>query len=398
MSFQKGSIEKKGSGKYLLRYRIRDANHSSGWRKAAELIEAATDKAAEKERDRRMREINSENEASVKEKAELPSVPTFGEFSKGLWMVYLKNKRVKHSTVDSYGSVLRHHLLPVLEKERLDEITPAELSGFFDELGQKLSTKFVLNIYAQLRVMFEVAVEYDLIDVSPVRRKLHRPRHQAAKKPALSAEQIRSVLDNVPVNWKAFFVCLALTNLRIGELLALQWVNVDWINRKLTVSKSVWRGKLMSSTKTDAELVKHLPEPLFRVFQWHQRLSKHSTDSDFIFCKLDGSPCDPNFVRDSVLYPAMDRAEIERGPRTHGFHIFRHSAGSIIHKKTGSMKLAQIQLGHADMGTTANIYVHTDEEQLKYAAEVLAEAISPSFCPPICPPEAGGLPTKGSEA
>ena len=125
-----------------------------------------------------------------------------------------------------------------------------------------------------------------------------------------------------------------------------------------------------------------------------RQISKHAADSDFIFGKLDGSPCDPNFVRDSVLYPAVDRAEIERGPRTHGFHIFRHSAGSIIHKKTGSMKLAQIQLGHADMGTTANIYVHTDEEQLKYAAEVLAEAISPSFCPPICPPDAGGLPTK----
>jgi len=201
----------------------------------------------------------------------------------------------------------------------------------------------------------------------------------------------------VPVNWKAFFVCLALTNLRIGELLALQWADADWIGRKLVVSKSVWRGRLMHSTKTETELVKHLPEPLFRILQWHRQISRHTTDSDFVFCKLDGSPCDPNFVRNSVLYPAMDRADIERGPRTHGFHIFRHSAGSIIHKKTGSMKLAQIQLGHADMGTTANIYVHTDDEQLKYAAEVLAEAISPSFCPPICPPEAGGLPTKGQE-
>ena len=70
-------------------------------------------------------------------------MPTFGEFSKTLWMVYLKNKRVKHSTVDSYGSVLRHHLSPVFEKESLSEITPAELSIFFDELGRKVSTKFI---------------------------------------------------------------------------------------------------------------------------------------------------------------------------------------------------------------------------------------------------------------
>src|SRR5256885_2756761 len=179
-----------------------------------------------------MRQINIANETATKQaEAATRSVPTFGEFSERLWMTYLNNKRVKRSTVDSYGSVLRHHLLPVFEKKRLDEITPAELSTFFDELGRKVSTKFILNIYAQLRVMFEVAVEYDLIEVSPVRRKLHRPRHQATKKPALSAEQIRAVLDDVPVNWKAFFVYLALTNLRIGELLALQWLNVDWINR-----------------------------------------------------------------------------------------------------------------------------------------------------------------------
>src|SRR5439155_16752041 len=104
--------------------------------------------------------------------------------------------------------------------------------------GRRLSTKFILNIYAQLRVMFEIAAEYDLIEVSPVRRKLHRPSHHRISKPALTAEQIRSLLDNVPVIWKAFFVCLALTNLRIGELLAVQWGDIDLINRKLTVNKS----------------------------------------------------------------------------------------------------------------------------------------------------------------
>ena len=53
---------------------------------------------------------------------------------------------------------------------------------------------------------------------------------------------------------------------------------------------------------------------------------------------------------------------------------------------------------HQRLATTANIYVHTDDDQLKHAAEVLAEAINPSFLPTKCPPEAGGLPTKGAEA
>src|SRR5262249_4277099 len=92
-------------------------------------------------------------------------------------------------------------------------------------------------------------------------------------KPALSADQIRVILDNVPLLWKAFFLCLALTNLRIGELLALQWTDIDWNDRKLRMSKSVYRGKLLNSTKTDAELIKHLPETLFRVLEWHRQRS-----------------------------------------------------------------------------------------------------------------------------
>ena len=160
-------------------------------------------------------------------------------------------------------------------------------------------------------------------------------------------------------------------------MLALQWRDVDWLDRKLRVNKSVWNGKLSHSTKTDVDLVKHLPEVLVRALEEHRERSHFTEPADFIFSKRDGAPCDPANVLKTVLYPAMDRAGIERGRRTHGFHIFRHLAGSIVHKRTGSMKLAQLQLGHANMAITSRVYVHTDEEQRKLAAEVLADAISP---------------------
>ncbi len=75
MSYQKGSIEKKGIGKYLLRYRVRDRRHPRGWRKVAELMEATTDKAAEKERDRRMRQVNAENETVTVDKQAANDAP-----------------------------------------------------------------------------------------------------------------------------------------------------------------------------------------------------------------------------------------------------------------------------------------------------------------------------------
>jgi integrase len=49
--------------------------------------------------------------------------------------------------------------------------------------------------------------------------------------------------------------------------------------------------------------------------------------------------------------------------------------GSILHKEAESFKMAQEQLGHSDVGTTGNIYVHTDDEQVNRSAEILGNAL-----------------------
>ena len=100
---------------------------------------------------------------------------------------------------------------------------------------------------------------------------------------------------------------------------------------------------------------------------------------DFVFSRLDASPADPDFLRRSVLYPALEGAGIKREPRKHGFHLFRHSAASILHEVTGSVKLAQRQLRHARSSTTSDIYIHVDDEEARRAAQALAEAVAPDF-------------------
>jgi hypothetical protein len=66
---------------------------------------------------------------------------------------------------------------------------PEEFTRFFNGLrSKKVSGKYLLNIYCLVKMIFDLAVEYDLIGVSPVRRKLHRPHWERKEKPALSAE------------------------------------------------------------------------------------------------------------------------------------------------------------------------------------------------------------------
>jgi integrase len=95
-------------------------------------------------------------------------------------------------------------------------------------------------------------------------------------------------------------------------------------------------------------------------------------------------PLDPDHMRNYVLYPAMDKAGIERTKHAYGLHMFRHTAISEVAKTLG-LKAAQEQAGHRDLATTANVYTHIDLSQkhesagaleLAHAADVLPKTVN----------------------
>ena len=95
-----------------------------------------------------------------------------------------------------------------------------------------------------------------------------------------------------------------------------------------------------------------LKEALLR----HKAQSAFNRPEDFIFCRQDGRASSADYLRRSVLYPAMDRAGIKRTSRDYGFHILRHSGATIAHKEMG-LKQAQNLLRHSKSATTADIYI-----------------------------------------
>jgi integrase len=103
--------------------------------------------------------------------------------------------------------------------------------------------------------------------------------------------------------------------------------------------------------------------------------SNHNGADDFVFCKEDGSPLNPDVLRRDVLYPTLDRLGIARMRRAAGFHTFRHSAATIVNQKTGNLKLVQKLLGHSNLSTTADVYTHTSADADRSAALALEQAI-----------------------
>ena len=108
----------------------------------------------------------------------------------------------------------------------------------------------------------------------------------------------------------------------------------------------------------------------------HQKTARFNSPEDFVFGRLDGTPQDPDYLRKEVLQKALRAAGIEPGYRTHGFHLFRHSAGSIVHAITGDIKTTQELLGHSRLSTTADIYTHVEKAVGEQASEALARAIT----------------------
>lgn len=381
-SFQRGSAQLQ-NGKWTIRYLVRDPNSPKGWKHKRETLPGCkTEKQARKVLNERLTAVNTLNNNP----RSMVRVITLDEFEQTTWQTYLKTTSVADSTIYSYDAMYRHHIKSRIGGKRIDQITPSDLTAFFSRLqDEEMAPKYALNIYGMLNTMFEVAKAHDLLDTIPLRRKLHRPEYKRTEKPVLTPAQIRAIVEQLPDEYKPFVFFIAVTGLRLGEARSIKWQDIDLESGKLQVSRSIWRARVKEPKTEASKRPLILPVELVNVLRYLWRQSQFNQPEHFVFCRMDGRPYDPDVIRESVLYPAMDRAGINRQHRSHGFHIFRHTAGSIVHTATGNLKLIQEFLGHSRISTTSDIYVHVPETMTGQATEIMVKEINLALSLPTEP-------------
>ena len=224
---------------FKIRYRVRTAEGK--WKQRSETLHNLPGrKAARAELEQRIREAS----AIPAETTDL----TFREFVDSHWMPHQVRNGMKLSTRAGYESTLQRHILPVLGELRLASIAPLHIENLMkDKLSSKtkLSPKTVVNLLRLVQGIFSVAVDNDLIPRSPVRRK-HKPHVPQSEKTAWTPEQVKAILGEIPANYRPLFICLALTGLRAGELLGLQWKNLNLETGELRVEQSVWNNQIVA--------------------------------------------------------------------------------------------------------------------------------------------------------
>ena len=313
---------------------------------------------------------------SDKIKLEMP----FGEWMDFWYQNYSKPK-LRPTTRSGYEGRIYRHIIPELGNIPLDQLTQNDLQQFYARLkksgrllhaehyGKGLSDRMVRACHMNCRSALEKAVQEGLIRMNPaVGCKL--PPKKAREMQVLTREEIQRFLIQAKAEgYFELFLLELTTGLRRGELLALQWDDLNLETGELQVTKQVYRtkedGLLISQPKTKSSIrTVSLPPTLLNILKEY----KESVNSQWMFPSpvKEDMPMTPGAVR-RRLQIILERAECKRIR----FHDLRHTFATLSLESGMDVKTLSAMLGHVSAATTLDIYTHvTGDMQTEAAAKI----------------------------
>lgn len=302
-----------------------------------------------------------------------------------LWyQTYCKNT-LKESTQATYEERIYKQIIPKIGQYRLDQITTGVLEKFYAQLkangrlvrreiyGPGLANSVIRSIHSHCRAALDKAVAENLIRLNPaIGCKL--PSKKYAEIKILSPEDMQKLLFQAQIEgfYEMFMLDLA-TGLRRGEILGLQWKDIDFEKGTLSVTRQIRYVKRELKTvppKTKAsERTVILPVPILDMLLKY----KSTVDSIWLFpspVKDEDVPREPSACR-KALARILKRAECEHVP----FHAMRHTFASNAFHYGMDVKTLASTIGHESVETTLDVYAHSSEQMKRDAAKKLDETI-----------------------
>lgn len=232
------------------------------------------------------------------------------------------------------------------------------LQQIFIGLGRSTIDDWAKNgIITFIKAMLNYAVDNEFLSQNPILRLKTLPQ----VKPTihfLNEKQIEGFLQQVetcPQTYKAFFYTAIYTGMRRGELLALEWSDIDFKQNKIRVNKQIYRG-ITQTTKTSKERFIDMPESLKDVLVEHK---KQGILSKYVF-HHNGKPLHPWNMEETYFKPLLKRCneilDEENQIEKLRFHDLRHSYATYLLSKGIPVKYVQKQLGHSKATMTLDTY------------------------------------------
>lgn len=286
----------------------------------------------------------------------------------GLWA---ENKRlfVKKSTLSAYLLLIENHLNPAFGKER--KITENEIQEFvFKKLEKGLSQKTIKDILIVLKMILKFGsknnwIEFNHFDVQfPTER-------EAISLEVLSRNNQRKIMNHIVENFSfknlGVFICLS-SGIRIGEICALKWEDIDLDSEIICIRRTLQRIYNIEKGNRRTELIIDSPKtknsireiPLSKELLKMLKPIKKVVNNSFYVLTNDSKPTEPRTYR--CFYKKLMK---EIGIPELKFHGLRHSFATRCIESNCDYKTVSVLLGHSNISTTLNLYVHPNLEQKK---------------------------------
>ncbi len=293
------------------------------------------------------------------------------------WLEQVHKRKLRTSTYMRYRVAL-NHILPALGHIPLQKLTTRRIQQFYNQkLDEGQSTSSVRSMHKVLHQALDQAVKERLISINPS-TGISLPSQEKRKVQLLTLEQARHLLEVARGTMMEPFVALALTiGIRLGEVLALRWQDIDFEAGTLYIHRTLTQGEhyryVDGEPKTEmSERILLLPQPVIDLLKSHrtqqnaERLKAGPAwqNRDFVFCTEDGKHFWPLSIR-RRFYRLLKKAQL---PRMR-IHDLRHNAASLLASAGVSPKVVQEMLGHSGIEMTMNVYTHTLPSMQKEAVE-----------------------------
>ncbi|MCB5951432.1 site-specific integrase [Enterococcus sp. BWT-B8] len=289
------------------------------------------------------------------------------------WLSTAVRVRVKPSTWTNYESKSRNHIRPYLGKKKLSSIERKDIIAFIQQLSAlRYSESTIKNILTILKSMFNYALDYEYISGNPC-SNISISARKAKKVRALSIDTQRRLeaLSFQERECSAVIIGLA-TGMRIGEISALRWEDIDFYREVITVQRTLQRipdlentkktkiiisSPKTSSSQRDIPLPKYLKEYL---------LSKKRLASSEYVISANGSFAEPRVIN-YRLKKLLETAEME----VFSFHVLRHTfATRCVESGVDVSSLSKL-LGHTSTKLTLDTYTDSMWEKRKEAMTLM---------------------------
>lgn len=290
-------------------------------------------------------------------------VPTLEAFVERFLDGHARANRLKPSTLDAQQVALRSRLVPSLGTRALDAITNEDVQRLKQSMAD-LAPKTVNNVLSVLSTLLKKAVEWNVIDRMPCTvRLLKVPKPSAMFHDFADFERLVTAAAAIDPRAQLIVLLGGEAGLRAGEMMALEWRDVDLTKRQLCVERSDWRGQVTSPKGGRLRYV-----PLTVRLAAALRAARHLRGPRVLMLD-DGKPLEIKAVQRFVRLAAR-RAGLTRD----GVHVLRHTFCSHLAMRGAPARAIQELAGHADLGTTQR-YMHVSPAAIENAIRLLDQAV-----------------------